>query len=399
MNASSEIRALLQQAVRDGVVAGAVATAGDRDGVHFVEAAGQRSTAEPAPMGADTVFWIASLTKAITSVAAMQLVEQGRLALDQPLGDIVSELKAPHVLDGFDADGTPRLRPAARPVTLRHLLTHTSGMGYSFCNEATWKFQQRMGMPDEITCTKAAYQLPLLFDPGERWQYGVGIDWAGYAIECVTGMRLEAYLADHLLGPLGMHDTQFKLRPEQRQRLAAVHVRTEDGGLSPVPFEIPQEPEFYMAGGGLYSTAPDYLRFLRMLLGAGSLEGKRVLQAETVREITRNQVGNLPCGVLQGVRRDYSNDFDFYPGQPVGWGLGFMINLAPSKEGRAAMSQAWAGLINAYYWLDPSRNVAGVLLSQVLPFADARVLDLFRGVETGVYGTLGGTDGVQRSGA
>jgi CubicO group peptidase (beta-lactamase class C family) len=338
-------------------------------------------------MRLDSVFWIASMTKALTATAAMQLIEQGKLELEQSPGHVLPELAAPQVLEGFDAAGAPRLRPAKRPVTLRHLLTHTAGFSYDIWNANIGKYMEYAGVPGVISCQNAALQTPLVFDPGEAWEYGINIDWVGKVVEAVSGTSLEVYLRDHIFTPLGMRDTGFKLRADQRTRLVGMHARTPTG-LQPIAFEMPQEPEFFMGGGGLYSTAADYVAFMQMILHGGRYNGAQVLKPETVALMSRNHIGELCVGTLKTVHPDLSNDANLFPGMVQKWGLSFLINTAPSPNGRSAGSLAWAGLGNTYFWIDPTRRVCGIILTQILPFADAKVLDLFAQLERGVYAAL-----------
>jgi methyl acetate hydrolase len=232
-------------------------------------------------MSADTVFWIASMTKAITSAAAMQLVEQEKLALDQPVVEVLPELSAPQVLEGFSASGEPMLRPAKQAITLRHLITHTAGFVYDIWNSEMARYMETKHIPGIISCQNAALALPLVFDPDQKWDYGISIDWVGKAVERVSGQALGDYFAEHLFGPIGMKDTGFKLTDEQRTRLTAMHARDENGTLAQMEFEIPQEPEFQMGGGGLYGTASDYLAFERVFLNEGRANGGPVLRPET----------------------------------------------------------------------------------------------------------------------
>lgn len=380
-----ELDRLFQQAVDAGDLPGVVAMVADRDGTTYAAAFGHCSAADNAALTADSVFWIASMSKAITSVAAMQLVEQGKLQLDSPLGDIVPDLAAPQVLEGFADDGRPRLRPARREITLRHLLTHTSGFGYAFGDTQLLQYVLQEQIPDITTCTTAAYRLPLLFEPGERWHYGIGIDWAGRVVEAVSGQSLEDYLKEHILAPLGMRDTGFALTSAQQERLVAMHARLPDGSLQQIPFALPQNPEFYMGGGGLYGTARDYLRFLRMILQQGQLDGVRILRPETVQLMTQNQIGDLQAGQIKSAVPELTNDCDFFPGMQQRWGLGFLINTEPSPQGRSAGSLAWAGLGNTYYWLDPAHDLVGLFMTQILPFADSRAIGVFNQFEAGVY--------------
>jgi len=372
---------VLAEAVAAGEVPGVVAVAAGPDGVVYEGAFGRREAGGGPGMTLDTVFWIASMSKAVTTVAAMQLVERGAVGLD----DALPELESAQVLEGFDEDGAPRVRPPRRPITLRHLLTHTAGFTYDIWNADMGRYMAQQGIPGIIECRNVTLATPLVADPGERWEYGISVDWAGKVVERLSGRSLEDYLRQHVCGPLGMRDTAFVIGPDQRRRLASMHVRHPDGSLEAIAFEVPQEPEFYMGGGGLYGTGPDYLRFLRMLDGGGELDGVRILAPETVAEMTRNQIGDLEVGRLTTAIPASSNDAEFFPGMVKRWGLGFLLNTEQASTGRAAHSLAWAGLANTYYWLDPTRRLAGVLLTQILPFADDRVLRLFDQFETAVY--------------
>jgi CubicO group peptidase (beta-lactamase class C family) len=279
-------------------VPGVVAVAATGDGVLYEGAFGKRDLAKGTDMTLDSVFWIASMTKALTATAAMQLVEQGKLQLDAPMGKLLPELADPQVLEGFNDKGEPKLRPAKRPITLRMLLTHTAGFTYDIWDADTAQYNKFANVPGVISCKNAALKTPLAFDPGERWEYGINIDFAGKAVEAVSGQNLEVYLREHLFQPLGMKDTGFVLRPDQKTRLVTVHARKPDGGLDPIEFGIPQEPEFFMGGGGLYGTGRDYLAFLQMLMRGGEFNGNRVLRAETVAEMSKNNMGDVKIAVL-----------------------------------------------------------------------------------------------------
>jgi methyl acetate hydrolase len=384
----SQVDRVLREAVDRGDVPGVVAVAATRDGPVYEGAFGRRSLSDGAAMTADTVFWIASMTKAITSTAAMQLVEQGKLGLDRPIADVLPELAAPQVLEGFDAEGEPRLRPARRPITLRHLITHTAGFVYDIWSPDMGRYMEKKGVPGIISCQNAALDLPLVFDPGEKWDYGINIDWVGKAVERASGDKLGDYFSEHLFAPLGMTDTAFKLTPDHRGRLAAMHTRGPDGAPAPIPFELPQEPEFEMGGGGLYGTAADYLAFARLFLNEGRAGGRQVLQPETVGLMTQNAIGDLEVRLLKTAVPAYSNDAEFFPGMVKKWGLGFMISTAAVPGGRGARSLAWAGLGNTYFWIDPARGIAGVILMQLIPFADAKALAVFDGFEKALYAAL-----------
>ncbi len=382
---------ILQRAIAPGGVPGVVALATDRDGDFYLGAAGVRKIGDPQPMTPDTIVLFASMTKAVTSAAALQMVERGKLDLDSPAAKWLPELGRVQVLEGFAADGTPRLRPPKRPVTLRHLLTHTSGFGYEFLSHDLARYRAFKGLPDFVTCQLDSIRFPLLFDPGERWHYGAGIDWAGLMIEAVTGQKLRDYMTENLLGPLGMDDTAFVLptgmRADQRARLAPIHMRTPQG-LVPSPIELPgnaAQAEFDMGGGGLYGTAQDYAKFIRLILNRGMADGKRILAPETVDAMSRNQIGAVNVENFISTDPTYSNDLPLPPGNPHKWTLGFLTNTKPLATGRAANSLMWAGLANTYYWIDPTNGIGGVLLTQILPFADVKSLPLFVEFETAVY--------------
>ncbi len=388
MRGFSQADRVLREAAEAEAVPGVVAMAATRDGPVYQGAFGKRALPAGAAMTADTLFWIASMTKAITSTAAMQLVERGKLALDSPVGDVLPELAAAKVLEGFDAGGEPKLRPARRPITLRQLLTHTAGFAYDIWSPDLIRYQEKKGIPGVISCQNVALTTPLLFDPGQKWNYGINIDWVGKAVEKVSGQNLEAYFRDHIFGPLGMRDTGFKLDAARRARLSGMHARQPDGSLQEMPFELPQEPEFHMGGGGLYGTAGDYLKFAQVFLHEGRFNGAQVLKSETVRSMSQNHIGDLHVRLLETAMPPYSNDAEFFPGMVKKWGLGFMINTESVPGGRGAGSLAWAGLGNTYFWIDPDEGVAGVILTQLIPFADPKVLALFEQFETAVYAAL-----------
>ncbi len=370
-----------------GDVPGVVAMAATANELIYSGAFGRRWLPDGPPMTTDTVFWLASMTKAITSTAAVLLVEKGKLELDAPIARVLPELAEPQVLEGFSPDGEPQLRRANRPITLRQLLTHTSGLGYDIWNPELLRYRETTGMPDLMSCRNAALNLPLVFDPGTRWEYGIGIDWAGKAVERVSGKVLQPYFDEHLFGPLGMRDTGFKLTTGQRERLAGVHTRQDDGSLEQTVFELPQEPEFQMGGGGLYGTAADYLAFEQMFLNGGRIGSTRVLLPETVRLMGQNHSGGSAVTMLKR-SMPFSNDAEFFPGMVKKWSLAFMLNTEPVPGGRSAYSMAWAGLCNTYQWIDPANQVAGVIMTQILPFFDAKVVELFGKFERAIYASL-----------
>jgi CubicO group peptidase (beta-lactamase class C family) len=372
------------QAVESKTMPGIVAAAVTDKGTLYEGAFGTREIGKNVPMTLDTVVWIASMTKAITATAAMQMVEKGKLSLDQPASAVVPELGQAKVLEGWDGD-KPRLRAPKRPITLKHLLTHTAGYSYEIWSGDIARYQQATNTPGITTCTNAALTTPLLFDPGDRWDYGINIDWAGKMVEASSGQKLDTYFQQNIFGPLGMKDTGFKLSAAQKARVSAVHQRDDKGTLAPVEFGLPENPEFLMGGGGLYGTAGDYLAFAQMIMNGGTHKGAQVLRRETVDQMSQSQIGAIEIPVLKTAIPPLSNDVALFPGIGKGWGLSFLINTQPVPGGRSAGSLAWAGLANTYFWIDRAKKVCGVFLSQLLPFYDHTTIDLFGKFETEVY--------------
>jgi methyl acetate hydrolase len=367
-------------------VPGVVAMATDRHANIYEGAAGKRVLGEDADMTTDSVFAIFSTTKAITGTAALQLVEDGKLDLDAPAKNYAPAIGKLQVLDGFDADGKPKLRAPKRDITTRMLLLHTAGFGYDFFNTHYNRLATEHGQPSVITASKAALNTPLLFDPGEQWEYGSNIDWAGQVIEGVTGKRLGEVMAERIFAPLGMTDTAFTMTPAMRARLAKIHQRGADGSLTPLhELELPQDPEVHMGGHGLYATIGDYMRFIRMWLNDGEGPHGRVLRRETVLAAEKNGLGDLKIKMLPGVIPSLSNDAEFFPGMPKSWALTFMINDTDAPTGRPAGALGWAGLANLFYWIDRRNGVGGFWATQILPFADAASFTGYMAFETAVY--------------
>jgi len=389
------IDSTLRAATAAQEVPGVVAIAATENGILYEGVFGSRrlsgGPAKDAAMTRDTVFRIASMVKLITSVAALRLVEEGKLSLDGPLPEIDPAVADPQVLDGFDPKGAPLLRPPKRPIALRHLLTHTSGFTYRLWDAEAIKYGnavEKVPAPERFKLPRT----PLMFDPGERWQYGTSIDWVGRIVESISGEPLETHFKKQIFEPLGMKDTTFEITAAQRTREASGHHRQPDGSLKPEPMEPAPKPQtaprHHSGGGGIYSTAPDYLTLLRMLMHGGSFEGARILQPETVALMGQNQIGPVEAGILKTTAPRVSNDVDFFHGISLKWGFGHMINMQPVPEARSAGSMTWAGLFNTFYWIDPKKRVAAVFMTQVLPFADERALRVYRQFERGVYAAV-----------
>jgi methyl acetate hydrolase len=380
----SQIDSVFRAATSAGELPGIVALAATDHGILYEGIFGKRRLGDGPAMTRDTVFRVASMVKLITSVAALQLVEENKLSLDAPVPDIEPAIGSPQVLDGFDGKGLPQLRPAKRPITLRHLLTHTSGFAYRLWDAKAVHYVRSTELLPPAQ-RKQAPRTPLMFDPGEGWQYGTSIDWVGRIVEAISGDPLDVYFRKHILDPLGMNDTAFVLKPQQRQREASVHRRAPDGSLTAEPMEQNSPRQSFSGGGGIYSTAPDYLTLIRALLAGGTLDGGSILRPETVALMGQNQIGEIDVGVLKTTVPALSNDVDLCPGVTRKWGFGHMINMQAVAGGRSAGSLTWGGLLNTYYWIDPARRIAAVFMTQVLPFADSRALRLYRQFEHGIY--------------
>jgi methyl acetate hydrolase len=396
MGMSERIDRVLDDLVKSGAAPGVVAMVVNDHALLYSGAAGTKGVGRSESMTVDTIFWYASMTKALVSAGAMQLVEQGRLKLDEPASDILPELASVQVLDGFDVDGSPKLRPARRPITPRQLLTHTAGFGYNWANGTILRYLERYGLPDLIHCKRRSLDQPLLADPGDRWEYGISIDWVGQLIEKVSGQSLREYLRKNLFDPLGMDHTDFIQTPEQKARRATVHQKHPDGTIVPIPdHEVAQDPEFFMGGGGLCGLPADYAAFVQMMLAGGkSKSGEAVLKLETVALMGQNHIAPLEAGVIKIAMPNLSHDVDLFPGQRQGWGLSFLINLERSAEGRSPGSLSWGGLANTYFWIDPTAKIGGLMMTQVIPFADPAILGSFKAFERMIYEEIPGGRGV-----
>ncbi len=382
--APARARASIDATLRAGVerrgIPCATAVVADSRRVLYEGAFGTRDAESRLPVKPDAIFAIASMTKAITSMAALQLVEQKRVSLDEPAERHLPELRGRMVLDGFGPDGRARLRPPVRPVTPRHLLTHTSGLCY-----ALWDAQARQWEESPSATEQPGVHAPLMFDPGTRWQYGQGIDVVGRLVEAVSGLTLEAYFQQHLLGPLGMRDTSFILPPEKFERRVTSYRREADGTWKPAVRRLPTPPTSFNGGGGLFSTAPDYIRFAQAVLRGGR---ELVQDPATFRLAVTNQTGRIRAGVLQSTDPVTSADVDTHPGASDRHTLAFVINPRAHRNGRAAGSLTWAGISNTFYWIDPKRNRCAVLMMQFLPFVDAQAVGLLGEFERAVYANM-----------
>lgn len=380
------IDAVLRQAVDRGDVPGVVAVATSRKAIVYTGAFGKASGSGDRPMAMETIFRIASMTKPVTSVAALQLVEQGKIALDDPVSKYLKAFERVSVVRTFEpSTGAYAIAPAARPITIRQLLTHTSGLGYGFTHPTVRDFKPKGGDVFEVG--------PIVSEPGTEWLYGTSTDWVGRLVEAVSGKTLDRYFRDHILGPLEMTDTVFNVPTMAQGRLAEVWRRDDTGALTEQPRQPIVPVTQYNGGGGLYSTAMDYIKFVRMVLGdgqdlgGGPNAGPRILSAASIAEMSRNQIGALSARALRTAQPALSRDFTFIKNGRDKWGLGFLISADGVAGLRSPGSLSWGGLNNTYFWIDRTRGVGGVILMQFLPFADTKALALSEAFERAVYST------------
>lgn len=372
----------------DPRVPGVVAMLTDRARNVYEGAAGRRRIDKDDAMSTDSTFALFSTTKAITGTAVLQLVEDGKLDLDAPAKDYAPDIGKLQVIEGFDESGQPRLRAPKRDVTTRMLMLHTAGLGYDFFSETYNRLAQEQDQPSVITASKASLMTPLLFDPGEEWQYGTNIDWCGQVVEGITGRRLGEVFQTRIFEPLGIRDMTFEIDDSIRQRLAGMHARGTDGTLTLMEFELPAMPEIHMGGHGLYGTVGDYMRFIRMWLNDGQGEHGRVLKAETVQMAEKNHLGDKKVTMLPGIIPSLSNDAEFFPGLSKSWSFTFMVNDEEAPTGRPAGALGWAGLANLFYWIDRKNGYGGFWATQILPFGDPASFGGYLDFETAFYAQL-----------
>lgn len=377
---------ILDQVVQgDRPVAGVVAGVTNQEETIYLNHAGERDISTHTAMTDDSVFAIFSTTKAITTTVALQQYEKGLLDLDAPAKEYVPEIGDLQVLHGFDAQGKPILQQPKTDVTTRMLLLHTAGMGYDFFNHDYQKLTSEHGYPSIITSSKASLKTPFLFEPGTQWEYGSNIDWAGLVNEAVGGKRLGQLMQEQIFNPLGMQDTAFILTPSMQQRRVTMHHRQADDGLVADPdFILPQDPEVHMGGHGLYSTVDDYLKFIRLWLNRGEVNGQRLLQESTLELALNNGLADIAMKNLPGAIPTLSNDVNIYPEAKKGWTLGFMLNEETTDSGRPAGTIGWCGLANLYYWIDIKNNIGGYWATQTFPFIDPTAYNGFLAFEKAV---------------
>jgi CubicO group peptidase (beta-lactamase class C family) len=372
----STIEELLDDAVKSGAMHGVAALVVDREGPLFHHAAGEAN--------AQTMFRNASMTKAVATSAALQLVERGDLSLDATVDSILPEFGQLQLLEGFDGD-RPRLRSPSGRATVRQLMTHTAGLGYFFVSEKLLRWHELTGEPAPLTGLKRSLLAPMVNDPGTTWEYGLNTDWLGLIVEKLSGQSLGSYLRQHIYGPLGMSDSTFEPSAEQRSRLLRVMQRQSDGTLAPSPHDLPPSSEWDAGGHGSYGTVLDYGRFIQAWLD----DGAGILKPATVQMALQNHLGSIKLpDLLKSAMPELSNDVPSMP-VPQGWGLGFHLTLADLPGMRSSGTADWAGVFNCYYWIDRSQGIGAVLMTQVLPFFDMPVVETLMGFELAVYQQVG----------
>jgi methyl acetate hydrolase len=383
---TSSIDATLRTGIARRKIPAVAAMAATATQTFYAGAFGKRDGSSGLDVTPNSIFSIASMTKAIATTAALQLVERGRLQLDEPASKHLPELASARVLHGYDASGKSVLHSPAQPITLRHLLTHTSGFAYDTWNQEMFEYVQKTG--DAVPPGTVAPLTPLVFEPGTRWQYGYSVDWAGKLVEAVSGQTLEQYMQAHILQPLGMKDTSYIMTADKYDRVVSLYQKQPDGTMKENPRRIPSPPKAYSGGGGLYSTTGDYVRFMQMILNHGRAGKDRILEPKTVDMMAANQIGELGAGRLKSFLPQRSADMDLHPGAVDKWGLGFLINTKAYDNGRSAGSLAWAGIDNTFYWIDPKRGICATIMMQFLPFVDKEAVGLLGEFERSVYASL-----------
>jgi methyl acetate hydrolase len=392
LRGAGDIGAVLEKALRERRIPAATAMVATPDKVIFSSAFGTRDSKTHTKVTVDSIFGIASMTKALTSTAAMQLVEQGKLGLDVPAAKYLPELKTVNVLQGFDSTGHPIVRAAVKPVTLRLLLSHSSGFAYDTWNQNMARYVAAMLPPEQAA--KPVYpslwwgHVPpvTICEPGSCWQYGTSADWTARLVQVISGQNLAQYFREHIFDPLGMKDSTYDLSASQFDRRVSTYERQRDGSLTELPRTAPQPTKMYWGGAGVYSTVSDYTRFMQMFLRQGRGPGSEtILQPKSVLAMASNQIGNLSAGKTKNYTGKVWQDVDFHPGATDGFGLGFLINKVAYPGGRSAGSLAWAGGWNTYFWIDPTRGICAVIMMQLQPFFDPAAIAVLRTFEQAVY--------------
>ncbi|KII83285.1 hypothetical protein PLICRDRAFT_47336 [Plicaturopsis crispa FD-325 SS-3] len=404
-----KVDALIQEAAR-GPLPAVGFQAYARDGTPIVSSfAGVQSREEdpPKPIKPDTAVFLASCTKLITSISALQLVERGLIALDDPVGKFVKQVDDFEILEGYGEDGKPKLRKPKRRITLRHLLTHSSGLAYSFFspNIARWVDENKGVSDPAYQAFEGPLFRPLLFEPGEGYVYGVSLDIAGLVVEAVSGLNLEDYIRENITKPLHIEQDMsfFRERFAKEGRLATQYSRGPDGTLTvfPVHHLLDKEgPSAFPGGLGLFGTAPAYIQVLLALANGGAhlATHARILKPETVALLTTPQfdpvtqpntfLGLDDFGFIEEPKIVPGHSWHNFKTVKKNHGLGGLIIGDGWKTGRSGHSLSWAGMFNTMWWIDLDKGVVGFFEAQVFPYGDPHAFGLFEQLETAVYEDL-----------
>lgn len=375
---SAAIDSYLTSVVRDTRIPGIVALVVDADGVVYTGAFGRQNVAAGVPMAADSIFRIASMTKPVTSVAVMMLVQEGDIGLDDPVSQYLPAFEDLEVIENFNAaDKSYTTRPASTPMTVRHLLTHTSGLGYAFSNPT---LAALVGSDPGASVTR----FPLLHDPGARWTYGESTRVLGTLVEEISGQPLDEFMSERIFVPLGMSDTFYTVPAPKTGRVVTVH-RTTPEGLVETPNAAQITAPVY-GDGGLHSTAADYAKFIQLFLNNGRApNGVRLLSEASVALMGENHIGAIFVEQQPAAQPALTEPFPLGAGRDK-FGLGFEITGPHTDRfARSPGSMAWAGIFNTEFWIDPRRGIGGVLLMQYLPFYDGAAIATLQGFEHRVY--------------
>lgn len=382
------IDTVLRDAVNSGAVPHVAAIVADRDGVLYEGGAGPRIAGQAdEPVTTSTVFHIMSMTKIVATTAALQQSERGSLDLDAAVADYLPEFADVQLLEGFDGD-TPRLRAPAGRATVRQLITHTAGCGYWFWSPELARYEQLTGLANVVGGSADAFTAPMVVEPGSRFNYGINTDWLGRVVEAVTGKGLDVVIKENITGPLGMNDTMFLLDDGRKDRAVTVHVAAEDGQWASAGYVCNfDSPDWWPAGHGLSSTPRDYIRFERMLLRDGELDGERILSQETVDAAFRNQIGELDFPAeIPSADPPVSGPMKLGPG--FKWGYGLLLNSSDIPGRRRAWSGAWAGLFNTHFWIDRTTGICASIYTNSLPFITDDAWKVYGDFESAVYAAL-----------
>ena len=355
--------------------------------------AGDTSSPKVTPQ-TPAMMW--SCTKLVTCVAGMQLIEQGKLNLDDPVEKYVPEIADIKYLDGWNDDDSPKLRKPDKPIKVLNLFTHTSGFSYDFFHPDTLKWRITHNQPPVAYVTRSSkeeYTVPLVFEPGARWEYGCNQEWIGFIIEKISGLPLAEYVDKNIIQPLGLKTTGLKLTPEQDKEFFTVHDKNAAGELTPTPLRMVENPEVVAGGHYLYSSTSDYCQFLLTLLNNGThpKTGVKILEKDTVKNyVFKDMLPQVGCsgdgvGDVPSIISAATCTGSLLPGVPKGWSLGALINNEAAPNGRNKGSAMWAGLGNCYFWMDQAAGKLGFVVSAILPFFDRDVLYLADALERAVY--------------